>query len=157
RAAQICLCMPVPWRTVAGSLIRTLRQLRAGLFGAARQVPRRRAVTLAVVAAILVAVALAVPLPTAVQLRDWAHSLGPWFPFVFLVTHAVVTVLPIPRSAFTLAAGLLFGSALGIALAVTASTISAVLALLLVRAAGWQLGRLVSHPAVDGVDAHLRR
>ena len=58
---------------------------------------------------------------------------------------------------FALAAGLLFGSALGIVLAVTASTISALLAVLLVRAAGWQLSGLVSHPAIDSVDAHLRR
>ena len=29
---------------------------------------------------ILVAVAVWVPLPSAVQLRDWATSVGPWFP-----------------------------------------------------------------------------
>ena len=96
---------------------------------------------------ILVALALLVPLPTAVQLRDWASSVGPWFPLAFLGAHVVVTVFPFPRTAFTLAAGLLFGPALGIAIAV-ASTLSAVIALLLVRALGWQLSRLVSHPAV---------
>ena len=31
------------------------------------------------------------------------------------------------------------------------------IALLLVRAAGWQLDRLVSHPRVDALDARLRR
>ena len=102
---------------------------------------------------ILVAVALLVPLPTAVQLRDWATSVGPWFPLAFLAAHVVVTVLPFPRTAFTLAAGLLFGPLLGVSLAVLASTISAVIALLLVRAAGWQLNRLVRHPRVDSVDA----
>ncbi len=88
---------------------------------------------------ILVAVALLVPLPTAVQLRDWATSVGPWFPLAFLAAHIVVTVFPFPRTAFTLAAGLLFGPCLGVPLAVLASTVSAVIALLLVRAAGWQL------------------
>ena len=44
----------------------------------------------------------------------------------------------------------------GIAIAVVASTLSAVIALLLVRALGWQLNRLVSHPAVASVDARLR-
>jgi uncharacterized membrane protein YdjX (TVP38/TMEM64 family) len=39
---------------------------------------------------------------------------------------------------------------------VAASTLSAVLALVLVRTAGWQLSRLVSHPRVDAVDARLR-
>src|ERR1700749_3173752 len=108
------------------------------------------------VMAIAVAVALLVPLPTAVQMRDWAHSVGPWFPVSFLAAHIVVTVLPFPRTAFTLAAGLLFGPVLGIALAVTASTISAMIALVLVRAAGWQLSRLVRHQAVDRVDTRLR-
>jgi uncharacterized membrane protein YdjX (TVP38/TMEM64 family) len=68
-----------------------------------------------------------------------------------------VTVFPFPRTAFTLAAGLLFGPALGISIAVVASTISAVLALLLVRAAGWQLNRLVPHPRVESLDARLRQ
>src|SRR5689334_24776696 len=106
-------------------------------------------------AVILVAVVLLVPLPTAVQLRDWATSLGAWFPLAFLGAHIVVTVFPFPRTAFTLAAGLLFGPALGVAIAVVASTVSAVIALVLVRAAGWQLNRLVSHPKVESVDARL--
>ena len=91
------------------------------------------------------------------QLRDWATSVGPWFPLAFLAAHVVVTVFPFPRTAFTLAAGLLFGPALGVGLAVLASTASALIALWLVRAVGWQLDRLVSHPAIDTVDARLRR
>ena len=100
--------------------------------------------------------ALLVPLPSAVQLRDWATSVGPWFPLAFLATHIVVTVLPFPRTAFTLAAGLLFGPVLGVTLAVAASTASAVIALVLVRAAGWELSRLVRHHAVEKLDARLR-
>ena len=105
---------------------------------------------------ILIAVAVLVPLPTAVQLRDWATSVGPWFPLAFLAAHIVVTVFPFPRTVFTLAAGLLFGPYLGVPLAVLASTLSAVIALLLVRAAGWQLSRLIRHPRVDSLDARLR-
>ena len=63
-------------------------------------------------------------LPTAVQLRDWATSVGPWFPLAFLAAHIVVTVFPFPRTAFTLAAGLLFGPVLGVPLAVVASTLT---------------------------------
>jgi len=111
---------------------------------------------LAIAIVILVAMAIWVPLPTAVQLRDWATSVGPWFPLAFLGAHIVVTVFPFPRTAFTLAAGLLFGPLLGVAIGVVASTISAVVALLLVRAAGWQLNRLVKHPRVDVLDARLR-
>lgn len=112
-------------------------------------------VTAAVLAA-AVAVTLLVPLPTAVQLRDWAKSLGPWFPAAFLVAHIVVTVLPFPRTAFTLAAGLLFGPALGVLLAVVASTASAVISVLLVRVAGWQLSGLLRHRAVETLDDRLR-
>jgi uncharacterized membrane protein YdjX (TVP38/TMEM64 family) len=142
---------------VAVTISRTLRNVRSAVVATARQVPRRRAIATAIAIVILVAVALLVPLPTAVQLRDWATSVGPWFPLAFLAAHIVVTVFPFPRTAFTLAAGLLFGSATGVLIAVTASTLSAVIALLLVRAAGWQLSNLVRHPAVDSLDARLRR
>jgi uncharacterized membrane protein YdjX (TVP38/TMEM64 family) len=113
---------------------------------------------LAIVAGItiLVAVAMFVPVPTAMQLRDWAESLGPWFPLAFLLAHIVFTVVPVPRTAFTLAAGLLFGPVLGVVIAVAASTGSAVVAVLMVRAVGWQLNRLVRHGAVDKVDERLR-
>ncbi len=115
----------------------------------------RLAVAAAVVAALLM-LALLVRLPTAVQLRDWAQAVGPWFPLAFLAAHIVVTVLPFPRTAFTLAAGLLFGPWLGVVLAVVASALSALAALLLMRAAGWQLSRLVRHRRVDALDARLR-
>jgi uncharacterized membrane protein YdjX (TVP38/TMEM64 family) len=139
--------------TVAGAL----GGLRSAVTATARQVSRRRMILTALVAVILVAVAMLVPVPTAVQLRDWATSVGPWFPVAFLAAYIVVTIFPIPRTAFTLAAGLMFGAWLGVALAVLASTISAVIALLLVRAVGWQLNRLVSHPTIDSLDSRLRR
>ncbi len=123
----------------------------------ARQVALRRlALTTAVVGS-LVAVALLVPVPSAVQLRDWAQTLGPWFPAAFLVAHTVVTVFPFPRTAFTLAAGLLFGPWLGVLLAVVASALSAVGVLILMRVFGWQLSRVVRHPRLDSLDARLRQ
>jgi len=138
------------------TVVSTLRALPATVASIAAAIPRRRFLALLATIVILVAIALLVPLPTALQVRDWARSVGPWFPLAFLGAHIVVTVFPFPRTAFTLAAGLLFGPALGIGLAVTAATISAVIALLLVRAAGWQLNRLVTHPRVDSLDARLR-
>ena len=124
------------------SVVSTLRVVRAAVVITAAQVPKRRVAALAGVAVILVALVWFVPLPSALQLRDWAASLGPWFPLAFLAAHVVVTVFPFPRTAFTLAAGLLFGPLLGVALALVASTLSAVIALLLVRAAGWQVGNV---------------
>jgi uncharacterized membrane protein YdjX (TVP38/TMEM64 family) len=137
-------------------IVDTLSPLGSMVVATARQVSTRRLALTAVLAVALVAVALLVRLPTAVELRDWSTSMGPWFPLAFLAAHIVVTVLPFPRTAFTLAAGLLFGPILGVTLAVTASTVSALIALALVRAAGWQLNRLVRHHAVDRLDSRLR-
>ena len=141
---------------VASRIADTVRGVASAVVATARQTPKRRIVVTTAAIAALVAVALLVPLPTAVQLRDWATSVGPWFPPAFLVAHIAVTVLPFPRTAFTLAAGLLFGPVLGVVLAVVASTASALIAFLLVRAAGWQLSRLVRHRAVDTLDDRLR-
>lgn len=150
-------------RTLAGvtapatsKIADTLRSLVSAVGVAVRQMSVVRTVATVVVITILVAVALLVRLPTAVELRDWAESLGPWFPLAFLAVHGIVTVVPFPRTAFTLAAGLLFGPLLGVLIAVTASTTSAVIALLLVRAAGWRLNRLNRHRAIYRLDERLR-
>jgi uncharacterized membrane protein YdjX (TVP38/TMEM64 family) len=133
-----------------------LRGLAYAMGAAGRQLSRPRTIATVVGITVLIAVATWVPVPGASQLRDWAESVGPWFPLAFLAAHIVVTVMPIPRTAFTLAAGLLFGPVLGVAIAVGASTGSALLAALLVRAVGWRLNRLVGHRALERVDQRLR-
>lgn len=157
---QVIHFLPVTLSGVTGpataKTTSTLRSLSRTLGASARQLSRPRTAAAVVGITVAVAVALWVPLPGAVQLRDWAQSLGPWFPLAFLVAHVVVTVVPVPRTAFTLAAGLLFGPVLGVLIAVVASTASAVLALALVRAAGWRLGRLVRHRAIQRADDRLR-
>lgn len=151
---------PVTFHGVTATILRrsltTLRNVGSAISATARQMSRTRIAISAIAAVVIVALVVFVPLPTAVQLRDWATSMGPWFPLAFLGAHVVVTVLPFPRTAFTLAAGLLFGPVLGVVIAVTASTLSALVALVLVRALGWQLSNLVSHPRVDSLDARLR-
>lgn len=155
-----CDCRAVPLRPVSTEALSrarsALRSAGSTMVSTARQVGRTRLLVTAAAAVALVAVVLLVPFPNAVQLRDWANAVGPWFPLAFLGAHAAITVLPFPRTAFTLAAGLLFGPSLGVVLAVTASACSAVLALLLVRAAGWQLSGLIDHPGVSTIDARLR-
>ncbi|KUH94160.1 hypothetical protein AU189_04065 [Mycolicibacterium acapulense] len=138
------------------SVVSTLRAVRGAVIATFSSVSRVRLVGSLAAIVILVAVALLVPVPTAVQLRDWATSVGPWFPLAFLAAHIVVTVFPFPRTAFTLGAGLLFGPVLGIPLAVTAATISAVIAVLLVRAVGLRLDRTVRHPRIESLNARLR-
>jgi uncharacterized membrane protein YdjX (TVP38/TMEM64 family) len=134
----------------------TVRGIALVAVAAVRQASVLRLVVTVVGITALVVVALVVPLPTAIEMRDWARSLGPWFPLAFWLVHTVVTVAPFPRTAFTLAAGLLFGPILGVVIAVTASAASAVLATLLVRATGWRLNRLVRSRVVDRLDQRLR-
>jgi uncharacterized membrane protein YdjX (TVP38/TMEM64 family) len=135
----------------------TLRDLGCAIGAAARQLSRPRVVGTVVGITVLIATASWIPLPSPVRMRHWAESVGPWFPLAFLVAHVVVTIVPVPRTAFTLAAGLLFGPVLGVPIAVVASATSAVIALYLVRAAGWRLNRLVRHRSVDTVDERLRQ
>lgn len=106
----------------------------------------------------VVVVPLVVPLPGPMQVRDWVRSVGPLVPVVFFAAHVVVTMAPFPRTVFTLSAGLLFGPALGLSLALAATTVSALLTLLVVRAIGrdWVAARL-THPAVRTVDQRLAR
>jgi uncharacterized membrane protein YdjX (TVP38/TMEM64 family) len=116
-----------------------------------------RLIGAAVLLTAFVALALVVPLPDAEQLRDWARATGPWFPFMFFVGHAVVTIA-LPRLPFTLSAGLLFGPVTGVAVAISATTVSAALAFLLVRAIGRDaIGARLTHPAVAAVDRRLAR
>lgn len=138
-------------------VVSTFRAVCAAVATTASQVSRRKVALIAALVVILAAIGLLVPLPTAVQLRDWATSVGPWFPLAFFAAHVVVTVFPFPRTAFTLSAGLLFGPALGVAIAVLASTLSAVVALMLFRAAGWRVNRLISHPRVEMLNSRLQR
>ncbi|MEO9103762.1 MAG: TVP38/TMEM64 family protein [Terrimesophilobacter sp.] len=102
--------------------------------------------------------ALFVPHPSVEQIRDGAHSVGPAFPLVFFAVHAIATIAPIPRTLFTLTAGVLFGPVTALTVTVGASTISAVLALLLVRGVGrdWHARRM-THPAVRTIDDSLAR
>ncbi|MBF6191450.1 TVP38/TMEM64 family protein [Nocardia implantans] len=117
-----------------------------------------RIVALITGAVALFGAALLVPLPSPRQVQDWATSVGPVFPLLFFLVHALVTVAPIPRTVFTVSAGLLFGPLLGIALAVGATTVSAALAILLIRALDRnQVAARLTHPAVRAIDERLAR
>ena len=107
--------------------------------------------------AVVVTVVL-VPLPTPLQMRAWAQSVGVAAPLLFLLGHALVTVAPVPRTVFTLAAGLLFGPLLGVGLSLVATMLSAVLAFGLVRRlAGGLVRPYLDHRILRAVDVRLRR
>jgi uncharacterized membrane protein YdjX (TVP38/TMEM64 family) len=67
------------------------------------------------------------------ELRHWIQDLGPWGPVVFLLLYAGAVVAAVPGSALTVAAGALFGSALGVIVVIHAATLGASLAFLIAR------------------------
>ena len=98
-------------------------------------------------------------LPTPHDVRTWAEQWGSFGPVLFFIAYTVVTIAPIPRTVFTLAAGLLFAPVLGIGLAVGATTVAALLAFLLVRYLGreWVVEHLRGHQTMSAIDHHLER
>ncbi|WP_433612875.1 TVP38/TMEM64 family protein [Prescottella agglutinans] len=108
--------------------------------------------------AVLFVAAAMVPRPSITQIRTWADAVGPMFVVVFFLVHVVVTMAPVPRTIFTVSAGVLFGATTGIAVSIAATTVSAVLALLVVRAIGRDaVAAHLTHPAVKAVDERLAR
>lgn len=67
------------------------------------------------------------------ELRGWIEALGPWGPLVFVLLYVVAVVFMLPASALTLAAGALFGSALGATVVSIAATLGAGLSFLISR------------------------
>jgi uncharacterized membrane protein YdjX (TVP38/TMEM64 family) len=73
---------------------------------------------------------------SAAGVQDNVRGAGAWAPALFVVLQVLITIPPVPRTIFTLAAGLLFGSVVGVAIAVSATALSAVVAFWLVRLTG---------------------
>jgi uncharacterized membrane protein YdjX (TVP38/TMEM64 family) len=78
------------------------------------------------------------------DVRATVQAAGMWAPLLFVLLQGVVTVTPIPRTVFTVAAGVLFGSITGVLLAVIGTTLAAAVAFWLVRLVG---GRFVERHA----------
>lgn len=75
-----------------------------------------------------------------VELRVWIATLGPLGPLVFAVIYAVATVVAVPASLLTLAAGAMFGSVVGVATVAVGATAGA--------AASFALARWLARDAV---------
>ncbi|WP_235831561.1 TVP38/TMEM64 family protein [Gordonia zhaorongruii] len=123
-----------------------------------RQISTRRAATGLVLIVVLLVSAYFVPLPSIGQAREWSESLGPWFTWLFFGTYTVATIVPIPRTTFTVTAGVLFGPAVAFTGSLAASAVAAVVAYAVVR----RLGRdrvkpWLSKPVVATVERRLER
>lgn len=97
-------------------------------------------------------------IPDIAQLREAATRYGAWFPLTFTLGYVIFTQFPLPRTIWTVSAGILFGPWKGLILSLGALTISAALSLLIVRKllGGWIRPHL-THPAVFKINAHLER
>lgn len=118
----------------------------------------RRAIVAGVVLAAVLTAAYLMPLPSVTRVRDWGDGLGAWFPWVFFLAYAVVTIAPIPRSTFTVMSGVFFGPALGFVGAMLASVVAAMAAFLIVRSLGRERVRpYLKKPVVAAVEYRLSR
>jgi len=91
-------------------------------------------------------------LPGIPDLRRAVAAAGVWGPVVFVVLHGVVSTSPVPRTVFTVAAGVLFGSSVGLAAALTGTALAAALSFVLARFIGGPLVERHAHlPAVSWV------
>lgn len=118
---------------------------------------RRLLVGLVVMVA-LVAAVLAVRAVGVSGVRAAVEAGGIWAPLLFVLLSGAVTVTPVPRTVFTVAAGVLFGSVTGVLLAVSGTTFAAVVAYWLVRTVGARfVARHEHRPALAWVRARLDR
>ena len=117
---------------------------------------RWQVVALVCALAVFIVAWVLIDVPSLAVLRQWADRTGAWFPVVFWLFYVLITQFPIPRTVLTISAGILFGAVEGIVLALTATTVSAVISLVLVRFLfrDWVAPRL-THPAVERINRRL--
>lgn len=108
--------------------------------------------------AAIVVIALVLRSTGLPDVREAVRDSGVWAPLLFVLLQGSVTVTPIPRTLFTVAAGVLFGSVIGVLLAVVGTALAAAVAFLLVQAVGGRLVERHAHRAgVAWVRARLDR
>lgn len=118
-----------------------MRALLADLATGWRRLPVTLRIGLPLLLVLLVAAGLLLPVPDAATLRDHLAAAGGWAPLTYLALMVSATQLPVPRTVWTVVAGLLFGAGTGSLLALVGLVLSAGISLLLVRRLGRDLVR----------------
>lgn len=85
---------------------------------------------------VIVACLFFVPVPPLSTIRQWVEQTSPWAPLTYLLLMVAFTQFPIPRTVWTLAAGILFPPVVGISLMMMGLGISAGVSLMVVRRIG---------------------
>ena len=92
------------------------------------------------------------------DIRMAVQAAGLWAPLLFVLLQGMVTVTPVPRTVFTVAAGVLFGGIGGVLLAVAGTSLAATVAFWLVRLLGGRfVRRHADHRVMTWVRARLDR
>ncbi|ALG07356.1 TVP38/TMEM64 family protein [Kibdelosporangium phytohabitans] len=118
--------------------------------------PRVRTALAVGLLAVLIAAAFVLPVPGPGDVRAWALGAGAAAPLLMFVTYVVATIVPIPRTVFSLASGLLLGPLLGVLVAMSATALSSILGFALARWAGRGLvARHLDKAVVRTVDEKL--
>lgn len=106
----------------------------------------------------IVAAAVLAPQLSLPGIEDWAARLGWAFPVVFVLLQVLVTTTPVPRTLFTLAAGVLFPPLFAVLIALLATTITAVAVYLAVRRLGREaVAARLTHPTAQVIERRLDR
>lgn len=98
-----------------------------------------RLAALAVLLGAVVAVGVVVGVPSLGQLRSRFVALGPWDGVAFAALYAGISLSPLPKTVFTIAAGALFGVPVALLVVVVGASCGALLAFGLARLVGRDL------------------
>jgi uncharacterized membrane protein YdjX (TVP38/TMEM64 family) len=91
------------------------------------------------------------------RVRDWVDDAGVWAPVAFVLISACLTVVLFPGPLLAGASGLLFGTALGFPLSLTAAVLGASMAFLLARAMGRDAVERLAGPRVTRMRTAIGR
>lgn len=116
-----------------------------------------RGVALLVLIAATLLVADHIGLPTQAQLRHTVDRFGPWAPVGFAGLYAVVSLTPLPKTVFSLAAGVIFGIGVGLPAVLTGATLGALGAYGLARVLGRDAVHRLLGDRFDRLDRLLER
>lgn len=106
--------------------------------------------------AALVVAAVVLPVPEPAELRTWASGAGAAAPALMFLAYVVATLVPIPRTVFSLASGLLLGPVVGVTVALVATAVSGLLSFALARSLGRRIvARHLTRARVRAVDERL--
>lgn len=118
---------------------------------------RLRLVGLVALVAGLIVLAAVIDVPSVGQLRHDYAGTGLLGALAFALLYAALTLLPIPTTVYTIAAGAVFGLARGGAIAWTGATIGAVAAFFLGRLLGRDAVTHLTGSRLSSLDAFLDR